>query len=256
MNPIQASIEKLLTKWWFYLAFLIFYFLPAYTALPFDAQNTPELIGLVLSSPIIYAYPEVMPLFKLIPLLLISGIIIYGNRAASWFLIYATIIIFAMAILQNSSITDKYGLAILTGNVIIYIFVAMVWLLEVLSRQTDFSRPTHSLWRYWVIPVAILAFWFPVNETTLGPEFSITALFANSAGLTTCMMMPMFLAVLSIYHPHVNRATLRVSSYAGLITGLLNVLQWFMFTENWWIGVVHLPLLTIAAYTFWLSFRD
>ena len=254
MDTMYNRLSRLISTWWFYLLFLLVYFLPSYTALPFDPQNTPELIGLVLSNPLIYAYPQIMPLFKFIPVVLVAALLLYGKRAGPWFLVYAALLIAAMAILQNTAFTEKYGLAVLTGNIIVYIVVALVWFLELLQRKTDFSQPTRSLWRYWVVPVALLAFWFPVSEATLGPEFSVANLVSNSAGLTTCMMLPLFLAILSLYHPRVNRITLRISSYAGLITGLLNVLQWFILTEHWWIGVVHLPLLTIASYTFWLSF--
>ena len=69
------------------------------------------------------------------------------------------------------------------------------------------------------------------------------------------MMLPVYLAVLSVYYPHVNLATLRVTSFAGTVTGLLNVLQWFVLDPHLWLGMLHLPLLSISVYAFVLSFR-
>jgi len=39
-----------------------------------------------------------------------------------------------------------------------------------------------------------------------------------------------------------------------VVTGLLNVMQWFFFVpEGWWMGVLHVPLLSISVYAFGLS---
>ena len=112
------------------------------------------------------------------------------------------------------------------------------------------------MFKYWFVPESFLAFWFPLNEETMSPYFNPLVLLTNEAGLTACMMIPVYLAVLTLFHPQVNFATMRVTAFAGLITALFNLLQWFVFNPQfWWMGVLHLPLLAISIYAFVLSLR-
>ncbi|MCL6613871.1 MAG: hypothetical protein K6U03_04515 [Firmicutes bacterium] len=68
------------------------------------------------------------------------------------------------------------------------------------------------------------------------------------------MMVPVYLAVMTVIHPKANLPLMRVTAFAGLITGIMNVLQWFVFLPAaWWAGVVHLPLLSVSAYALLLA---
>ena len=62
MSRLQQSLETLTRKWWFYLVVSVLFFLPSYSSLPFDPRRTPSLIAAVLSNPLIYSYPPIMPL--------------------------------------------------------------------------------------------------------------------------------------------------------------------------------------------------
>jgi hypothetical protein len=77
---------------------------------------------------------------------------------------------------------------------------------------------------------------------------------ANDAGLTFCMMTPVVLAVLTLFHPTVNPAVLRVSSFVGMLLGAVNMIVWFgLESWGWWMGVLHIPLVVISIYAFVLS---
>jgi len=233
MTTIQQRLEVLIQKWWFYLILLALFFIPSYSTLPFDPRKTSDLIAAVLSKPLIYSVPALMPLFKLLPVVLILALAIWGDRLTRLFDIYAAMTILLFALLQNMAVTQTFGFAVLTGNVLTF------------QRQ--------PLWRYWVIPVAFLAFWFPVNTETLKPDFSLAQLLNNSAGLTLCMMLPVYLAILTLCYPAINRTVLRLTSFAGMVTAGLNVLQWFFLAVQPWMGILHLPLLTISLYGWILS---
>jgi len=113
-------------------------------------------------------------------------------------------------------------------------------------------------WRYWVVLPALLAFWYPISTTSgiAMPDFTLSGFLTNEAGLTFCMMMPFYLAVLTIAYPAVDIVVLRVSGFIGLVTGLLNVMMYFLVPEYGpWMGVLHLPLLMISIYAFMLSLR-
>ena len=130
-----------------------------------------------------------------------------------------------------------------------------VW--EALAQKNDFTPRKQPLWKYWVVPFAFLAFWYPANSNTFMPDFNPLYIFTNAAGLFFCMMTPVYLAILTLYYPRVNMATLRVTSFVGLILAFYNILVNFvMFPEElWWNGVLHIPLITISIYAFVLLFE-
>jgi hypothetical protein len=48
----------------------------------------------------------------------------------------------------------------------------------------------------------------------------------------------------------VNHAVLRVTSFAGLLLGVVNVIVWFVIQPwGWWMGMMHVPLLLISLYS-------
>jgi len=90
----------------------------------------------------------------------------------------------------------------------------------------------------------------------MSPDFSPARLLTNESGLTYCMMTPVILAVMTLYHPTVNPAVLRVTSFVGMLFGAVNMLVWFVVMPSaWWMGVLHIPLLMISIYAFVLGFR-
>lgn len=46
-----------------------------------------------------------------------------------------------------------------------------------------------------------------------------------------------------------SKPTFYMVSFIGLIFGIMNMLTWFVLqNQNWWMGVLHLPLLILSAY--------
>lgn len=247
--------ERISRKWWFFALILVLIFAPSFSTTGFDPTEIPQLIIEVLSNPLIYTYPVLFPVFKIIPILLIIGIILFGDKATRIFNIYAAAISALLAILQTMGFTEQYGFAIMTGNMLVYLLVAAFWIWEAIIKQNDFSPRQAPIWRWWVALLAFLAFWFPI-DSALRPDFSPLLILTNEAGVTYCMMTPVLLSVLILFYPTVNFAVLRVAGFVGLLSAILNVIQeFFIFPEAWWMGVLHLPLLLISGYAFVLSFR-
>lgn len=254
IDAIQARMEAITRKWWFFLVLLVLFFVPSRSSVPVSPSEVPRLVVAVLSNPLIYSYPALMPVSKILPILLVVGIALAGDKVTRLFNLYAAVTILAFAVFQSMAFTEEFGFAVLLGNLIVYSAVGLLWAWEVVVKRNDFSPQKRPAWRYWVVPLAFLAFWFPIDTSTFSPDFSPVYILTSEAGLTGCMMMPLYLAVLVLYYPRVNMAVLRVTSFAGLITGLLNATQWFgLYRDAWWMGVLHLPLLLIAIYAFVLS---
>jgi hypothetical protein len=158
---------------------------------------------------------------------------------------------------QSISVTEKYEIAVCTLNLAMFLIVAMFWIWETIALKNNFAMTRQPMWKYWVVPIALLAFWYPLSPKTAMPDFNLFYLFINGAGLAFCTMTPVYVGLLTLYYPKVNIATLRVTSLVGLIVGLYNMHHNFIIKPDirWWNGVLHLPLLAISLYGLILSLK-
>ena len=231
--------------------------IPAYIERNYDPSKLGEITNYLLFHALISSVEFLYPVFKVVPILLVFSIIFFKNRATRWFSVYAGISYVLFAFLQNIAVTEEYGLAIFFSNVVMFLVVAAFWFWEAFVQRNDFSPHEQPAWKYWVVPLAFLAFWYPANLTTLMPDFNPIYLLTNAAGLAFCMMTPVYVGMLTIYHPRVNIATFRVTSIAGIIAGFWNILFSFFMVASvyWWNGILHTPLVAISVYGLVLSFR-
>lgn len=221
----------------------------------FDPSEAGEIISHILQNSLIRFCSPLYPVFKIVPIVLVFTLFLFGNRVSRIFSFYGGITYLLFAFLQGIAITDKYGFGMVTGNFILMMLVAIFWFWEVFLGKNDFSPQKPPLTRYWVIPLAFLAFWYPVNLESMEPDFNLTYLFINPAGLAFCTMTPVYLSILILYYPKINITTLRVTSLLGIIIGFWNMIMSFLIKPDtlWWNGVLHLPLMFISVYAFILS---
>ncbi|HAW71053.1 MAG TPA: hypothetical protein DCY84_10760 [Firmicutes bacterium] len=263
-TPVSActrtsASERLIVltqKWWFYLIIALLTFLPAYTAKPYDSRESAGVVIAVLSNAMVYSWKALLPVFKILPLLIFGMLAVWKDKATRVFYCYGALVFLITGLFENMAITSEYGFAALIGNMVICLIIAAAWLWEAITKHSDFNRVQPSFSRLWVMPLAFMAFWYPVNMDTLQPDFGLHYLITSEAGLTFCMMLPVYLSVMLLFFPDVNLVTLRISSFAGVLIGLLSMMQFFVFNKGMeWMGILHLPLLIISSYAFVLSFR-
>jgi hypothetical protein len=94
----------------------VLFFFPSYAARSYDPRQSTELVAQTLSNAVIFAIPWLMPAAKLIPLVLIVLVLVTGNRFRAVLTVYAAVLYLAVALFQNSAVTDTFGLVILLGN--------------------------------------------------------------------------------------------------------------------------------------------
>ena len=250
IENIQKKLETATWKWWFYLIFVLIQFIPSFASKGYDPWKMGEVIGIILQNAIISSLETWYPLFKVIPIILVSLMILRRSGVARWFNIYVGLSYVLFAFLQHIAFTEEYGFSIVISNLIMLFVVAAFWFWDVFAQNNDFMPVKQPTWKYWVIPVAFLAFWYPLNPDTFMPDFNPIYIFTNAAGLTFCMMTPVYLAILLLHYPQINIATLRVTGLAGIIIASYNILlNFFMYPDLlWWNGVLHIPLLMISGY--------
>lgn len=255
----QSHVERITRKWWFFLSFVLLQFVvPPYASRGYKfPEEWGNVIAAALRYAFIYSHSDLFPVFKIIPVILIVLIIVLRNRVTRFFNIYVAFSYVLFAFGQNIAVTEKYGVAICTVNVIMFLAVACFWAWEAIALQNNFSPSKIPIRRYWIVPLMFLAFWYPAGFETMKPDFNFLGLFTNVAGVTFCMMTPVYVGLLNLYWPNVNISTLRVTSLVGLIIALYNVLLNFCIDPGllWWNGVLHIPLLSISLYGLILSLK-
>jgi hypothetical protein len=255
----QSRLEWLTRKWWFYLLFVLLQFVvPPYASKGYKfPEEWADVIFNALGRAVIFQHSQIYPIFKVIPIILLIGIFVFRNKLARLFSIYVSLSYALFAFGQNVAVTEKYGITVCTINIVMFLVVAAFWAWEAAVLRNDFTLVKKSVWRYWVVPLAVLAFWFPLKIQTLMPDFNPAYIFTNIAGVTFCMMTPVYVGLLTLYWPKVNMATLRVTSLVGLIIGLYNMHLNFVINPGryWWNGVLHIPLLVISIYALVLSLK-
>jgi hypothetical protein len=157
--------------------------------------------------------------------------------------------------LQNVSISDKYGVAICLANIALFLALSSLWIWETVHPQNKFAPLKRPM--IWPILLALVAFWEPINPLTLRPDFNPVYILTSGAGLSFCMATPLYLAILARYFPQVNKPAFLATAFTGVMLSLGNVgLDFVIYPIYWWVGVLHIPLFVISAYSLWLSFNE
>jgi hypothetical protein len=253
-DHLHETLSRLSGRWWLYVLLCVFFFVPSYAAKGYDPRQSSALVEAVLRHPLISVLSPVYILLKLVPVLLMVLVVLFRNRFRTAFHGYVALLLLAIALFQNSASTERYGLAIILGNVVLMTIVALAWFWEAVARKGDYSRAEPSPWKWPFFALAFFAFWFPVNSATVTPDFKAVYLVANESMATYCMATPVLLAFLLLYFPRVNIVTFRISAFVGVMFGVTNAITWFVLDPSmWWMGVLHVPLLLVSLLCFVLS---
>jgi hypothetical protein len=255
IERIQTRVEVVTRRWWFFLILLILQMLPPLTAEPVGSEQAGWLIGAVLSQAIVYDLAPLFPFFKILAILMIVSVFALKTRISRYFSVYVGVFYFLVAFLQSIAFTEEFGFAVVTVNLVMFLIVALTWFWEAIAQKNVFDTPRRDQSTIWVIPLAILAFWYPINTETMALDLNPLLFLTGEAGLAFCMMTPVFLSVLIIFYPNINIVTLRVTSLVGIIISFYNILTNFIMFPAllFWNGILHIPLIVLSVYGFILS---
>lgn len=238
------------TKKWLwravYLLTILAFFLPYYTSQgTISGPESPKFLSEAFAN---YATPTWLgPIFQGSFLLLLFSIWRLGSKIGRVVNAYFALIYIWLSLAPNIQQMEEYGLVILTSHLVTVGIVALLWIVDTVQVRNRWSLKRVSLWRYWVVPVAALAFFFPAGPSG-EPDFGIWSLLLGY-GIQYCPTTPVVLALLTLIYPKVNRPLFIVLSLTGVIYGLLNMLSpSLMPGYTLWFAFLHTPLLAISLY--------
>lgn len=223
------------------------FFLPPITEVPVAQQETTLVMRDVFIQTSA-AYLWLGPAIHIATVLLLVAAYLYGMKIGRIIDAYFGFLLLFIAFSNHIATTENYGLVIITGNLVPIFIVGLFWMLEVSKPKNEYVFRRLPAWRYWVVPLVVLAFWSPINPD-LSPDFNPLLLLTSSFGVMYCPTTPLIVALLTLIYPKVNTLLLRVTSFVGLFIGIFNIMSYFLMPGyTLWNLILHIPLVTICAY--------
>jgi hypothetical protein len=248
------SVEKkhFVYSIWFKLILLIAFFIPSYSQISYDPTDTSNVIISVLSNPAVIKFKFLLPVAKILLISVTASIFLYKKQSSRIFLGYYFLILLIIGIFQNISNTQEYGFVWLIGNTLIMLTVSVFCLYDAIKRKSVFDKIYFQSKRLWIIIPMLFSVLFPytVNEQNIiKPAFGLFLL-TNEAGVTYCMITPVILGMMILFSKGIYKPIFSIISFVGLYFGVMNMLTWFILqNQNWWMGVLHLPLFILSIYS-------
>ncbi|PKO12879.1 MAG: hypothetical protein CVU39_22340 [Chloroflexi bacterium HGW-Chloroflexi-10] len=254
---LSKLVEAVWYRWRFLLLILMPQMIPPYASEGYTLSEWGMVNTFILTHPFKDFFAGFYPVFQIMPLVLLVTIFLAGRRVSRIFSGYAAVTYVIIAFLQSISVSDTYGFAVHTANLMTFLTLAGLWFRETAFPQNKFKIQKNTIWKYWAIPLALLAFWFPVNPILLTPDFDPIYLLTSGSGLSFCMVTPLYLAILAPNFPQINKPVFISTGVIGVMMGLGNMLlEFIIYPAFWWIGIFHIPLLIISLWCVVLSFNE
>ncbi len=192
-------------------------------------------------------YAHWMPILHGLILAMLLLLLLFKKRAGRAFALFVAVNFVLSVFTQATVVTYRYGRVVLTEIFLWYSAVIVLWVWEAFIQKTDFSF-RGGLRPWWLLPLAVFAFWDPDQAWNFSPSFFIYGF----APVAFCMLTPIYLSVLVFAFPRVNLPLLRIQSFTGLIVGCISLFISLIQTPAdgvYWI-LLHAPLLIISFYAF------
>lgn len=236
-------------KWFYplvYFVLVVISFLPLYTTVPYDPRDTPQVILEILQRATLpyAAWGWVFHVLTLTVIGLAAWKPQLGGRAMA---AYFGLNYLVVAATQTRAQTPSYGYAVHTGALVAATLLGLLWLWGAWKNRLRVAFAEAPRWRWLLLPFALLVFWSPLASegTRIVPNFNpLLLLTSPDYGLAYCFVTPVFLFLLILAYPHVDRFALRVTAFNGLLYGLFNLSHWAS-PDTLWLGVLHVPLLVM-----------
>lgn len=254
MKTKNNTLDKFLLSWKFIVLIIILQFvLPPIATKGFQWEEWGNIIIGTLTHAFIqnmYSYAWVFQILAIGMLLLLA---VRKERASRWFMLYAGCCFTLYTIIQNMALTEKYGLSIVSVNVVMMLLVAILWFRGALLGNSRFTFSNLSWKTAWTIPVAFFCLWWPMDMTQGAvPDWNLMHLFVGGSAMAFCPMTPVFLTLLILSVRDIDVTLLRVTAVVGFIVGCYNMSN-FATDAGLYLGLYHLPLLGMSLYALLIS---
>lgn len=247
-HKIPRDLDSLTRKPWFY-ALVIFcsFFLPPITSQPYRYYELPNLMMEIFINGLL-PYTQFAPIFHISTILVVVALWRKPRPTGRIFYFYLAINFIFIALAQNVTNTPSFGNVILLSNMFLFLVVGIFWLIGAIRPQQSLAPDKGSRWRFLGLPLAVLAFWSPMDYMG-NPNFNPVNLLTSEYGLAFCFTVPVVVYILSFFYATVYKPAFRVTCVFGLGMGILNITgPLWISGYPLWVALLHTPLLLLAIY--------
>ncbi len=257
MKSINNTLDDFLLSWKFIVLMLVLQFIifPIATK-GFQWEACGDIVVFTLAHAVIQGMYPYAWAFQISAIVLLTLVVVRGERVSRVFSFYAGCCYLLYAVIQNVAVTEKYGISVVTINLLMMFLVAAIWLRSACRRSTRFTFSNLNWKTAWIIPVALFCLWWPMDmmQGPAVPDFHPVYLFTGGSAMAFCPMTPVFLSLLVLSKKDVDRSLLRVTAMIGFIIGCYNMGN-FATAAGLYLGIYHLPLLGISLYALFIGKR-
>ena len=107
LGKIQAKLDLMTRKRWFFLFFILLQFVPPYASKGYELPEWGFVVGDTMRHGFIFSCSQLYPIFKVIPIILIISIIFFKNKVVRTFSVYGGITYILFAFLHLIGITKN-----------------------------------------------------------------------------------------------------------------------------------------------------
>lgn len=239
-------------KWFFVTLLAAQGVLLPFASRNFSMQNIGAIVSTTLNNAPQVNLGDLNIYFQSLSLLIIVLLIVLRNKMRMIFNMYVAASYLFFAFFQNMAVTERFGFSVVIVNLVMFLFVAYVWIQEVLLPKNTYNFGNFH-WKYiWMIILALFAYWFPFTMGQL--DLAPLHFFTRNSATAFCFTTPLFLTILTFNLPQVNIVTYRITAIVGFIIGVYNMFSFFN-PNTIYLGFAHLPLLIISLYCAILSYK-
>lgn len=257
MKTTNKLLDRFLLSWKFIVLIIVMQFaFPPIATRGFQWEDFGNIIMYTLSHAFIQDMYQYAWIFQILAICVLTLLAVRREKISRWFMFYVGCCYVLYTVNQNVALTEKYGLSIVTVNVVMMLLVAFVWFRGALLGNSRFTFSNLNWKTAWTIPVAFFCLWWPMNMPyEAHPDFNLVYLFTGGSAMAFCPVTPVFLTLLILSKKDVDRPLLRVMAMVGFIIGLYNMGN-FATDFGFYLGLYHLPLLIMPLYALIISKKE
>lgn len=166
--------ESFLTSWKFFslLVVLQFILMPVATK-GFKFEAAGDIVFYTLQHAFIMDMYSYSFYFQLVMILALIAVVVWKGKFSRVFTAITGCFYLLYAVIQNMAVTEQHGFSMVTVNVAMIGFVALVWLWAAWKGNNEFSFDNVTWKTGWTIPVALFCLWWPMSLKTALPDFQL-----------------------------------------------------------------------------------
>lgn len=154
MKETSTRFGRFCTSWKFFLVLIALQFvlMPMATK-GFRFEEAGQIVFTTLGHALINRFYPYSFVFQWMALALIVALLFFRDRIGRFFSAYVGCCYLLYAIIQSIAVTNKYGVSVVTVNLVMMLFVAFVWFRDSWKGENKYTFSNLNWKTAWLVPL-------------------------------------------------------------------------------------------------------